>query len=147
MSDRCVLIALLVIVLGFFFFGCHSFLLLFSFLVIWWLSLVLIFGFLSVCVCVCVCIIRFWCMITMRFLYSRLYIFLIILSCWSLKVGTHFTTLCYPPTFNVFDILMFCISFCFVYPLITYCGYGSFIRGVWRATFHGITKIWTQLSN
>ena len=68
---------------------------------------------------------EFWFVVTMKFLYSSLYIHIIVLSCWSLNFTCILKTLhlyCLPFLITVFDLT----SNCFIYPLTAYCGYRWF---------------------
>ena len=82
--DMYVLIAILFIVSGHF---CSTFLLflpLLSSLVIWWLSLVLCLD--SSVFCVCVSITDFWFVVSMRFIYSNLYVCVYVIYIYNCKL-------------------------------------------------------------
>ena len=54
------------------------------------------------------------------------HIYMIILSCWPLKFKHILTTLHFLPPFHVYNFDIIFTSFCFVYPLATYCRYRWF---------------------
>ena len=91
--------------------------LLFS-IVVWWLSLVLCFG--CFFFCVCVSIVVFWFAGRRRFRYSSLYMYKVVLCCWSLsfKCNSHFLHL-YSPLLMAagFNIIFVCGWF----PTVTLC--------------------------
>ena len=125
-------------VLDFFFFlGLFALLLLFSFFVIWWLSLV--FCLESFFIFVCVSIVDFWFAVTVRFWYSSLYVKKIDLSCWSFPVpcfcAVLFLGLWYHiyvwvfPTFTVCLPLLVSASICnFIFSICVLFHLGIFLQ-------------------
>ena len=77
----------------------------------------------------CASIIGFWFVVTVcvcvyTHTHTHTYIHIIILSCWSLKFKHILTTLhFYFPLYVLQFLISYFTSFCFVYPLTTYCGY------------------------
>ena len=64
---------------------------------------------------VCVYIIDFWLVVTMRFIYSNLYVYMIISSCLSLKFKNILTTLHFyspQPAFTIFNLIFCIFLFC-----------------------------------
>ena len=91
----------------------------------WWLSLVLCLD--SFFFFVCISIIDFWIVVTMAFIYSNLYIDMIVLSCWSLNFKcTLRPCVCTLLPSRLLFLISYFMSNCFVYPLTAYCGYRWF---------------------
>ena len=78
------------------------------------------FGFLSF---LCVSVVDFGFVVNMRFIYSNLYMYVTILNCWSQISmcfnNPHFDSSTQAP--HLLFLTSLFISFCFVYPLTTYC--------------------------
>lgn len=74
----------------------------------------------------CESVIDFWFVITMRLIYSNLYISMIILRCSYLKLEWIVTTLNFYSTPQLLFYHKYFTYFCFVYPLTTNCEYKGF---------------------
>ena len=94
-------------------------------LVLFSYALMTIFGVILDCFFffLCISIIDSWLVVTMKFLYSSLYTYLIVLSCCSLNFKCILNTLhLYSPPLTI-TVLIYFTSNCFRYPLTAYCGY------------------------